>query len=113
MKKILYILTVLVCSLSIISCNKTNEKVEEVISLIDELPEVISLEDESKITNIENLYNELSKDDQKLVTNYNVFVNKKESLNDLLIEKNNKDLANNIISLIDNLTFFSSSLISQ
>lgn len=103
MKKILYILTVLVCSLSIISCNKTNEKVEEVISLIDELPEVISLEDESKITNIENLYNELSKDDQKLVTNYNVFVNKKESLNDLLIEKNNKDLANNIISLIDNL----------
>ena len=75
MKKILYILTVLVCSLSIVSCNKTNEKVEEVISLIDELPEVISLEDESKITNIENLYNELSKDDQKLVTNYNVFVN--------------------------------------
>lgn len=103
MKKILYILTVLVCSLSIVSCNKTNEKVEEVISLIDELPEVISLEDESKITNIENLYNELSKDDQKLVTNYNVFVNKKESLNDLLIEKNNKDLANNIVSLIDNL----------
>ena len=92
MKKILYILTVLVCSLSIVSCNKTNEKVEEVISLIDELPEVISLEDESKITNIENLYNELSKDDQKLVTNYNVFVNKKESLNDLLIEKNNKDI---------------------
>lgn len=103
MKKILYILTVLVCSLSIVSCNKTNEKVEEVISLIDELPEVISLEDESKITNIENLYNELSKDDQKLVTNYNVFVNKKESLNDLLIEKNNKDLAKNIVSLIDNL----------
>lgn len=103
MKKILYILTVLVCSLSIISCNKTNEKVEEVISLIDELPEVISLEDESKITNIENLYNELSKDDQKLVTNYNVFVNKKEALNDLLIEKNNKELANNIVALIDNL----------
>lgn len=103
MKKILYILTVLVCSLSIISCNKTNEKVEKVISLIDELPEVISLEDESKITNIENLYNELSKDDQKLVTNYNVFVNKKEALNDLLIEKNNKELANNIVALIDNL----------
>ena len=103
MKKILYILTVLVCSLSIISCNKTNEKVEKVISLIDELPEVISLEDESKISNIDNLYNELSKEEKELVTNYNIFISQKEALNSLLVEKNNKDSASNVISLIDNL----------
>lgn len=103
MKKILFIISLFMFSLCIISCNKVNQNVTEIIDLIDSLPDVITLEHEDLMVNIENKYNELVYDDQTLVTNYDVFLEKKEAYNKLLIEKNNQELANNMITLIDNL----------
>ena len=102
MKKILLILTIIITSFSIISCDN-KEEINEVINLIDNLPEVITLSDEENINIILEKYNDLSKKEQSKVTNYNVFLNKKADLEKLKNDFLNQEKVENVIQLINEL----------
>lgn len=59
------------------------EQAKEIIDLINDLPEEISLDDEEKIVNIRNMYNALSIEVQSLITNYYILLEKEAKLNEL------------------------------
>ncbi len=77
MKKIICLLLVLISIFQLSSCGKKREsikRIDEVIELIDSLPQEITLEDEAQIIIVQNKYNELSTDEQEKVTNYDKLV---------------------------------------
>ena len=98
-KFLITIVMIIICGF-IGSCTKNqkdepnNEKIENVISLINNLPEEITytLDVESKLNEIENLYKELSKEEQQKVTNYNTFVEKQNQFNKLKEDKEAEDI---------------------
>lgn len=59
------------------------EQAKEVIDLINELPEEITLADEDLILNARNKYDALSIEVQSLITNYNILLEKEAKLNEL------------------------------
>ena len=105
MKKFLFILTVILMSLSIYACNFNNKKqeVQEVIELINDLPEVITLDDEDAINNCFNKYNSLNTSKQELVTNYNVLISKQQELDKLKEDILHQNNANIVIEMINAL----------
>ena len=105
MKKILFILTIIIFSISIAACDTftDNKNVTEIITLINELPNVITLEDEDKINNIIEKYNNLTTKEQELVTNYDVLLNKKEELDTLKENLVHQQNAFVVIKLINQL----------
>ena len=62
------------------------EKVENVINLIDALPDTVTLSDEEDIFAIEDLYNDLKSNEKVLVTNYSKFLELKKEFDDLRID---------------------------
>lgn len=110
MKKIIIIFLSFILCFMFISCkdkgNDTNDdltKVNEVITLIDNVNEPITLDDEDSLNNIFELYNKLSVEEKEKVTNYNKYLLYKEELEKLLIEKSNTDLALSVDNLIASL----------
>ena len=102
MKKILFIFTIIFMSFSIISCDN-KEAINEIIGLIDNLPEEITLQDEDKLNVISNKYSELSTKEQEKITNYDIYLQKQETFNKLKTEFLNQEKVNQIIKLIDEL----------
>lgn len=94
MKKIFFSLIIII-GLSLFGCTPTtqpeqpitNEKIEEIIKLIDDLPKEITLEDKAILDNIQWLYDDLSESEKKGVTNYKEFLKKKEQLKEIRLEK--------------------------
>lgn len=78
------------------------DKVESVIESINDLPIVEELElvDEEAVLNVRVLYNSLSDDLKKYVSNLEVLISCEERINSL---KQNNDSALEVIKLIDNL----------
>ena len=75
MKKVLRIIVLILLSVCLFACSTTNtkvddEKVNEVIELIDFLPNKVSLDDEEDVLHILSLYNALNEDEKKQVSNY-------------------------------------------
>ena len=111
MKKILITIVMIIICGFIGSCTKNqkdepnNEKIENVISLINNLPEEITytLDVESKLNEIENLYKELSKEEQQKVTNYNTFVEKQNQFKKLKEDKEVEDIYLPVYNLIEAL----------
>lgn len=60
------------------------EKVDNVISLINALPATITLSDEEAVTTADNAYEALSASEKALVTNYSALVSAKASLDSLM-----------------------------
>ena len=87
MKKIFFSLIIII-GLSLFGCTPTtqpeqpitNEKIEEIIKLIDDHPKEITLEDKAILDNIQWLYDDLSESEKEEVTNYKQFLKKKEEL---------------------------------
>ena len=94
MKKIIFSLIIII-GLSLFGCTPTtqpeqpitNEKIEEIIKLIDDLPKEITLEDKAILDNIQWLYDDLSESEKEEVTNYKQFLKKKEQLKEIRLEK--------------------------
>ena len=94
MKKIFFSLIIII-GLSLFGCTPTtqpeqpitNEKIEEIIKLIDDLPKEITLEDKAILDNIQWLYDDLSESEKEEVTNYKQFLKKKEQLKEIRLEK--------------------------
>ena len=94
MKKIFFSLIIII-GLSLFGCTPTtqpeqpitNEKIEEIIKLIDDLPKEITFEDKAILDNIQWLYDDLSESEKKGVTNYKEFLKKKEELKEIRLEK--------------------------
>jgi chitinase len=94
MKKIFFSLIIII-GLSLFGCTPTtqpeqpitNEKIEEIIKLIDDLPKEITLEDKAILDNIQWLYDDLSESEKEKVTNYKQFLKKKEELKEIRLEK--------------------------
>ena len=105
MKRILFILIIILTGISLYACDNSdkNLEVEAVIELIDALPSNITLDDEEKINYVFDKYNLLSKEEKQLVTNYDVLLKKNERLQEL--KKNNlrMHLVQEVIDLIDAL----------
>ena len=106
MKKIICLFLVLISLFPLTACfnspDETNP-VDEVIELIEKLPTEITLDDEQQVVNVQNKYNELSKDDQSMVTNYQKLVQAIERLGELKQEASDKDQAQTVIDLISAL----------
>lgn len=108
MKKIVFNILVILLGISLFSCTPTpgpvtNEKVDEIIELIDQLPTKITLEDEEALNNIESLYSVLETSEKELVTNYDEFEKKKEEFNVLKEQAELQNRINLLIDLIDKL----------
>ena len=94
MKKIFFSLIIII-GLSLFGCTPTtqpeqpitNEKIEEIIKLIDDLPKEITLEDKAILDNIQWLYDDLSESEKEEVSNYKQFLKKKEELKEIRLEK--------------------------
>lgn len=109
MKKIIFILTIILMGIGLYSCDLNNgnskrqEKVDEVINVIDSLPDAITLDDEQTINTAFTLYNALSSEEKKLVTNYLTLCTKQVQLEELLEDLNNQKIAKIVIDLINQL----------
>ncbi len=110
-KKIISFIAICFLSLILISCNKNNqvdenkEKIDEVIVAINQLPteSELALNDESKVKNARTLYDSLDNDDKKKVTNLAKLEKIERKLEILKQEEVDKEEANRVIEMIDNL----------
>lgn len=111
MKKILLTLIMILLCCFVGACTKeepnetNNDKIENVISLINKLPEEITYttDVENKLIEIENLYNELTKEEQKKVTNYDTFIEKLNLFNKLKEAKEAETIYLPVYNLIEAL----------
>lgn len=106
MKYIFKILLVIMLGISLISCtNETekDEKVENIIILIDKLPEEVTLEIEDELIQIESLYTDLNSTQKTKITNYDIYLSKVEQLNQLKIQLKKQQTIEDIISQINEL----------
>lgn len=111
MKKIIYIFFIIILNFSIACCNKENNddneeevsKVEQIINLIDTLPNQITLDNENLINQITTAYQQLTNDEKAQVTNINKYLSALDILNNLLDEEKKKENALVVVELINNL----------
>ena len=76
-------------------CNGSNKEIKNVIEKINSLPEVVTLEDETKIVETRIVYDKLSENDKKKVDNINKLIEKENTLRSLIDAKSKEvnDLA--------------------
>ena len=77
MKKVLRLLIIVLLGIFLFACQEktsgiNNDKVNEVIDLIEFLPNKVSLDDEEDVNHALSLYNALNENEKKLVSNYEV-----------------------------------------
>ena len=77
MKKVLRILVIILLAAFLFACGTSdpkvdNDKVNEVIDLIDFLPNKVSIDDEEDVLHILSLYNALNEDEKKQISNYDI-----------------------------------------
>ena len=77
MKKVLRLLIIVLLGIFLLACQEKtngidNDKVNEVVELIDFLPNKVNVDDEEDVLHILSLYNALNENEKKLVSNYEV-----------------------------------------
>lgn len=109
MKKISFIFCIMLMLLGLIACEEPNdhineEAVENVIELIDELPNAVrmTLEDEEKVVLVRGEYNKLNNLEKEKVTNFNKLERVENKLKELKLELEEK-LVQEVNELIDQL----------
>ena len=116
MKKILLIIIFIFCCL-LCACkteetvNIDQDKVDEVIYYIDDLPSNIKINHKETVIYIMGMYNELNDDEKKLVSNYNILldaynkinaIENEDSLMNSYLQEAVDNILNSIQSTIDN-----------
>lgn len=108
MKKVLTLIFMLFTCFVLVGCTdpleENNEKVENVIKLINEIPSTssITIEDESYIVEVRGAYNDLSQVEQSKVTNYFKLTSAEAKIQRLKDELE-EDLIKEVEQLIDSL----------
>lgn len=84
MKRIISVLFIAILALVLIGCgDKLSEEVIEINDFVDTLPEEITIELEGDINRVIELYDNLSSEEKKEVTNYRKLMEAKSQVNDL------------------------------